>query len=371
MTSDVNLNTAINQQQKTAAASTKLAEDFTQFLTLLTVQLQNQDPLSPMDTTEFTNQLVAFTGVEQQINTNQKLDSLVALQMGTAFSAAQNYVGKEISYLSTEFDFTGDASTIKYSMDAQATISKINIYDESGDLVYSVDGAKTAGVHEFTWDGTTKDGGKALPGTYEIKLDALDAAEEKITTSIVVSGKVRGTEVQNGEIFLLVGERAVSISSVLNTSSNNGNGTNNEALTMALSYVGLDINYMNNRIDYQGDGDTDIDYTLHDTADRAKILIKNDNGQTVYTADIPKGEGAHTFTWDGTLTDGSDAPAGEYTFVIDAIDADDQRITATTTATGRVTGVETENGQLYLQIGNRRVLITDVLSASQPDTNEA
>ena len=79
MVSDVTINSALNQQQKTESAKTGLAEDFAQFLTLLTVQLQNQDPLSPMDTTEFTNQLVAFTGVEQQINTNQKLDSLVAM----------------------------------------------------------------------------------------------------------------------------------------------------------------------------------------------------------------------------------------------------------------------------------------------------
>lgn len=368
MTADVSLSTAINGQSKTAAASTKLADDFTQFLTLLTVQLQNQDPLSPMDTTEFTNQLVAFTGVEQQINTNQKLDALVALQLGTAFSSAQNYVGKEISYLSSEFDFTGNAAPIKYSMDSEAVASKITIYNEAGSVVYSADAAKTAGVHDFTWDGTMNNGGKALPGTYEVKIDAVDAADKAVKTSVVVTGKVRGTETQNGEIFLLVGERAVSIGNVLNTTSNSISGNNNEALTTALSYVGLDVSYLNDQIDYAGTGNARIDYNLPKQADRAKVLIKDEDGETIFTADVSKLKGNNSYTWNGTLADGSPAPAGDYTFTIDAIDSSDKRIISTSTASGRATGVETNNGQLFILVDNKPVLINNILSASQPET---
>ena len=89
MVGDVSIGTALNQQAQTNSSSVGLASDFNQFLILLTTQLQHQDPLSPMDTTEFTNQLVAFSGVEQQINTNQKLDSLVSLQLGNAFGVGR------------------------------------------------------------------------------------------------------------------------------------------------------------------------------------------------------------------------------------------------------------------------------------------
>ena len=111
--SPVSINTALDQQSKTDAASTQLSKDFNEFLILLTTQLQNQDPLSPMDTTEFTNQLVAFAGVEQQINTNQKLDSLVSLGLGNALGSAQSYIGKEISYISSEFTHSDTPSKIR------------------------------------------------------------------------------------------------------------------------------------------------------------------------------------------------------------------------------------------------------------------
>ena len=247
-------------------------------------------------------------------------------------------------------------------------ISKINIYNETGDIVYSTQASKTAGVHDFVWDGTMNNGSKAGPGTYEVKVDAVDAAEEAIKSTVVVTGKVRGTETQNGEIFLLVGDRAVGLSNILNTSSNASGGNNNEALTMALSYVGLDINYLNDQIDYSGAGNARVDYNLPKTADRAKILIKDEDGNTVFTADAPTGKGNNSFTWNGRLSDGSQAPAGDYTFMIDAIDSNDKRIAATSTANGRATGVETDRGQIFILVDNKPVRINDILSASQPDT---
>ena len=220
MTADVTINSAIQAQQGTSAAGTQLAEDFTQFLTLLTVQLQNQDPLDPMDTTEFTNQLVAFTGVEQQINANQKLDNLVALALTDSFTGALQYVGLDISYLSSELNYDGTRPVeVSYALDEQAVETKINIFDESGDLVFTADGSSNVGINDFTWDGTLSGGGVAPPGTYEIKIDSLNAQDEGVSSSIVVTGTVKGVETQNGTIFLLVGDRAVPIGSVLNASN--------------------------------------------------------------------------------------------------------------------------------------------------------
>lgn len=219
MVANVTLGTALDQQSKTQAAKTGLAEDFSQFLNLLTVQLQNQDPLNPMDTTEFTNQLVAFTGVEQQINTNQKLDSLVSLQLGNAMGSALGYVGMDVSYVSSEFNYDGSTeSKITYALDGQAVQGKVRIYSETGVLVYETDAATSAGKHDFTWDGKDKNGQPAPAGTYEVKVDAIGPDGKAIGYSAVVTGRVRGVETQGGLIYLLVGERAVSTGNVLNAS---------------------------------------------------------------------------------------------------------------------------------------------------------
>jgi len=230
MVSDVNINTALQQQANTERASTGLADDFSQFLELLTIQLQNQDPLSPMETTEFTNQLVAFTGVEQQINTNQKLDSLVSLQLGNSIGSAIGYVGKDISYVSSEFNFDGiNNSTVKYSLNDQAVESTLRVVNEDGSVVFETNAATSVGQNDFVWDGTQTGGGIAPPGTYSIQIDALNSNDEAVGSTVVVNGLVSGVESQNGQIFAIVGERAVSLGNVLSvniptstTTSNNG-----------------------------------------------------------------------------------------------------------------------------------------------------
>lgn len=216
MVADVNIGTALNQQQNTANSSAALAEDFSEFLNLLTTQLQNQDPLSPMDTTEFTNQLVLFSGVEQQINSNQKLDSLVSLGISNGFTSALGYVGLDVSFLGNELFFEGRDTKVSYALEEEAFEAKINILDEQGDLVFSEDVSTAAGANEFIWDGTLNGGGIAPDGTYQVRIDALTFDGDPVQSSTVVSGRVHGVETQNGSLFALVGDRAVPISNILN-----------------------------------------------------------------------------------------------------------------------------------------------------------
>lgn len=217
MTSDVSLNNALDYAQSTKTSSSQLAEDFDDFLILLTTQLQNQDPLSPMDSTEFTNQLVNFAGVEQQINANQKLDSLVALSLGSSFSSALGYVGKDISYLSGEANFDGNTPMkITYAVSGKAEETRINIYDEEGTLIRTDDLSSVDNKGVYTWDGKNSAGQMMPAGTYEIGIAALDAENQALKSTTVVSGRVSGVETQNGTTFLLVGERAVSIGNIIN-----------------------------------------------------------------------------------------------------------------------------------------------------------
>jgi len=216
MVDNVTLTGAANNAAKTTQQGIKLAEDFDDFLTLLTTQLQHQDPLAPMDSTEFTNQIVQFSQVEQQINLNQKLDDLVALQLSSISSVALGYVGMDISYLSAEMNYDGSTPvTVNYSLSDAALNAKINIRDETGELVYSGTVPKEAGRHEFVWNGLDTSGQPVEEGTYSVTIDAIDENEDPIDTSTAVSGRVHGIETQNGVIYVLVGDRAVAISSIL------------------------------------------------------------------------------------------------------------------------------------------------------------
>lgn len=205
------------QASQTQQQSVALAGDFTQFLTLLTTQLQNQDPLSPMDSNEFTSQLVQFSQVEQGINTNTKLDSLLNLQIGNAATSALGYVGLDVQYVSAEVAHElGEPSTIRYSLEGQANISKINIFNEEGQLVYSGDADKGSGAHQFEWNGRDLLNNELPSGTYVVRVDSLDINEDVINTTTVVQSRVKGIEQQDGIVYALVGERAVPISDILN-----------------------------------------------------------------------------------------------------------------------------------------------------------
>lgn len=208
---------ATTDAAKTTGSVTGLAKDFSQFLKLLTTQLQNQDPLNPMDSNEFTNQLVQFSQVEQQINTNQKLDNVVALQLSSSISAALGYVGLDANYVSAEAHYDGATPVkITYSLESEARTAKLNLINEAGEIVHSQDISGKTGRIDVTWDGKDAFGQKAPEGTYTIRIDALDAEDKPVKSSTVVQGRVRGIETQDGTILLLVGDRAVPVSNVLN-----------------------------------------------------------------------------------------------------------------------------------------------------------
>lgn len=218
MVSDVTLSGVAQDSAQTTQQGLTLAQDFDDFLNLLTVQLQNQDPLNPTDTDKLTDQITQFSQVEQQINTNQKLDDLLALQLASLSSIGLGYVGLDVSYLSAEFSFDGETPIdINYSLADQAVQSTVSIYNEDGDLVYSETGGTSPGSHSFSWDGSI-DGSSELSeeGTYSVSIDAVDIDGNVIDTRSVVTGRVRGIENQNGVIYLLVGDRAVAISNVIN-----------------------------------------------------------------------------------------------------------------------------------------------------------
>src|SRR6185437_2249193 len=160
-------------------------QNFNTFLTLLTTQLKNQDPLSPMDTNAFTQQLVSFSEVEQQINTNSNLTSLIQLQTTDETIAALPLVGKEIEYNSASAPLENGQASFSYSLPSDAAKTELAVTDANGNVLYNTTGETGAGQHGFAWNGKTN-GGQQMPdgGAYTLRVTATDASKGPITATV-------------------------------------------------------------------------------------------------------------------------------------------------------------------------------------------
>jgi flagellar basal-body rod modification protein FlgD len=174
---------------------TSLSDNYDTFLILLTAQLQNQDPLAPMDSTQFTQQLVQFSQVEQQIRTNEQLEGLVGQYQAASAGAALSYLGKDAIIEADETYLAGGSAAWAYRLPENAQTMTITVKDMQGRTVYeTTTAARTGGEHLFTWDGKKTDGSTAADGVYQISIDAEDAAGEAITPTVNVRERIMGVD---------------------------------------------------------------------------------------------------------------------------------------------------------------------------------
>lgn len=206
----------------TTTSAATLSKDFNTFLRLLSTQLQNQDPLDPMDTNQFTQQLVMYSQVEQQIGTNTRLDSLVSSQAATQknllTSTSVGYIGKDITYSGTKTYFDGtNPVKFSYAFETVPTKSGIKILDSSGQVIRTIEGSKTVGDNAVTWDGTNDYGEKVPTGTYTIQANLFDENSKSIDVTTKMQATVEGIETDtDGTIWLsLNGGRQTSLDKVL------------------------------------------------------------------------------------------------------------------------------------------------------------
>jgi flagellar basal-body rod modification protein FlgD len=204
-----------------ANSRTRLSDNYDTFLVLLTAQLQNQDPLAPMDSTQFTQQLVQFSQVEQQIRTNEQLEGLVGQYQAASAGAALSYLGKDAIIEADETYLAGGEANWAYRLPANADSMTIKVKDAQGRVIYETTTApSTAGEHLFTWDGKKTDGSTATDGVYQISIEATDADGEKITPTISVRETIMGVDFTGATPVVITpaGTRELgSIRSVLST----------------------------------------------------------------------------------------------------------------------------------------------------------
>ncbi len=211
--------TQTTEQSASATAQQAADENFDLFISLLTTQLQNQDPLDPVDTSEMTNQLVQFSSVEQAIATNANLEELIALTNSQTSDNAVQYIGKEVEALSTARDFAeGGTSDWRYSVAEDSPEVTLTIIDSSGASVYTETRSADAGTHDFSWDGTLDEGGTASDGTYFLSVTANDADGEPVNTDVRTFGTVDTVDFTSDPPILLVDGLPISLSSVTSVS---------------------------------------------------------------------------------------------------------------------------------------------------------
>jgi len=198
---------------KTADSAT-LASNFTQFLTLLTTQLKNQNPLDPMDTNQFTQQLVQYAGVEQQLKSNDRLDSILSNAKSSSAASATGFIGQTITADGKSTALKDGAASWTLTPARAAKQATMTISDAKGNVVATQTKALTAGAQSFTWDGRSSSGFTAPNGTYSIKVDAVDATGSKVTVDTKVSGTVDSVDLSGSEPVLMVGTSRVPVSTV-------------------------------------------------------------------------------------------------------------------------------------------------------------
>lgn len=209
-------------QADIASGASSLSTSYNTFLTLLTTQLKNQDPTSPLDTNQFTQQLVQLTGVQQQLLSNQLLQQLVSQSgSGAGATSAVGLIGKTVTASSAQGTLSGGKVGWGYSLPSAAASATLSVANAAGTVVYSTSAPDlSAGAHPFTWNGVDS-AGRQLPdgGAYTLSVAASDAAGAAIAATPQITGVVSSVQTAGGQTVVRVGGSTAPVSSITSVSA--------------------------------------------------------------------------------------------------------------------------------------------------------
>jgi flagellar basal-body rod modification protein FlgD len=196
----------------TSTATTGIADNFQTFLTLLTTQLKNQNPLDPLDTNQFTQQLVQFAGVEQQLKSNDQLKSLVEIEKSAQSTQALIYVGNTVAVDGSKAQF--DKSATWNLTAAKGTNATVTITNSTGQTAYSGNFTLNQGNASFVWDGKGTDSTQWPPGTYTLTATGKDSSGNSVSISTEVQGMVDSVDLTASPPLLSIGGQSYTADKV-------------------------------------------------------------------------------------------------------------------------------------------------------------
>lgn len=191
-----------------------LASNFDQFLQLLTTQLTNQNPLEPLDTNQFTQQLVQFASVEQQTKTNSTLSALLMATKASSATSALGFVGSEIRADGATTSLRNGKAEWNLNASKAAAKATLAVRDASGTTVYTETRSLNAGSQSFVWDGRRSTGGTAPAGDYTLTITAQDLAGGPVSVSTEIVGVVDSVDLTGAAPMLAIGETRVPVDKV-------------------------------------------------------------------------------------------------------------------------------------------------------------
>jgi flagellar basal-body rod modification protein FlgD len=201
-------------QAASATGMQQIAGNFNEFLQLLTTQLQNQDPLDPMDTSQFTEQLVEFASVEQQINENTNLQTLITLQQTSEATQAMNLIGSTVTVGSSSATLTSGGSASWNLNSPSPATGNVTITNSSGQTVFTGTTSLNTGNNTYTWNGVGTNGVTWPAGTYTLSVTATGATGSAVTVTPQSSGTVTAVNVSQNPPTITVGGQSYPISSI-------------------------------------------------------------------------------------------------------------------------------------------------------------
>ncbi len=202
-----------------AGASRSMGKDA--FLRLLVTQLQNQNPLNPADSTEFTAQLAQFSSLEQLSNINQNLETLNLFQASINNAQAVSLIGKQVLARGNSIEKQGSQPVhCEFELEAAAARVVMSIYDSTGGFVRElVGGSQPEGRRSLVWDGRDRNGSPAADGLYTFEIQAEGSDGKKVAAGSLIRGQVGGVTLEGGTPQLMVGERRLAFGNVLQVST--------------------------------------------------------------------------------------------------------------------------------------------------------
>lgn len=219
---EINPYSALSSLGSSTTDRISIAENFDTFLALLTTQLQNQSPLDPLDTNQFTQQLVQFTEVEQTVKQNENLESLIQLTAANTITNVVGFLGGEITLGGTTAELSGGTASWNYELASAAESATITVKDANGVPVFTTTGPAPAGKSTFLWDGRMDTGGTAPDGEYTLSVSAVDSTGTAIQVKTESSGIVDGVDFSGDEPILLIGSKKVKLDEIVSVKLPNG-----------------------------------------------------------------------------------------------------------------------------------------------------
>ncbi|MGK9477056.1 flagellar hook assembly protein FlgD [Melioribacter sp. OK-6-Me] len=209
MVSDVSSSSTVSTSSNVSANKSVLGKD--DFLKLMIAQLKNQDPLNPMDGTEYASQLAQFSSLEQITNLNeylkQSVDANYMLTQSINNTMLANLIGKEVKISGNDIKVNGqDSITLGYDLPDGVKSVKINIYNEYGTLVKSIEASNKKGSNIFEWDFTDSNGNRVPDGEYTFEVKAYNYSNEEVEVTQYKSGPIDGVKyTEEGTLLIING----------------------------------------------------------------------------------------------------------------------------------------------------------------------